>query len=881
MPSSSDAETLLSVGTLLPWFDAALLAAIQVTEETTVQAFLASEQVVAQPSPPGSYILHPEVRAVHAPRLSADPEVEISLRQRVVRALFHHLVSLPPSQERAEKEEIAFQQLDQLFYLLNGRGAWQTISDLAHAAEQVGPFPPRYQQRLMLYHALAALYLSPDLAQAEPLFHALLAQPNLQANTHLRALNGLAILCGRLMRYEEALTLGDQLYHLALAEGDLYFQAAALINQGTYLNDLGFYDEALKLTEQSLERFRQLGDVPREIYALYEMGNNALYLGLWEEALRHFDEAIALAEPHKLLARIAYIRWGQGLLFHLIGEWERSEAAYQEALDLIQRPSIADPKQHCDILWHLGFLYHTQERWDEALTAYEQARELAERWGRTHWLSLIHYRRGDLFERQNRPDKARAAYSLAIEQIEALRGATRAEKLKLGLLRITPQIYEAMVRLLLAHGEVVEAFHYVERARSRALLDSLSERDPAFEQALAQGVVRLDEVQAALPEGTLLLEYFTTGVVPPGEMLIRNLPRANARLREFLVHPPAIFLFSISRTEVSVDQIAFDPNKLQPQGQEISPTRRFLQRQYLSTLYERLLGPVAERLPEQRLLYLIPHGPLHYVPFVALTSRGEEPLLSENGPALAFAPSATVLLRRCLNAPQESGEGFLALGYNDQGEDELEFAEAEAEMLARRMGGSAWTGATPKAAPLLTRQEPLGWLHVSGHFFFQRHEPLNSVLRLGPNETLSAREIRNRLTVRMGLVTLSACTSGLNHIVPGDELLGLPQAFLLAGAPTVVCAAVEIPDLVAVLVMEPFCRAVQAGQSPALALRDAQVALRRMTGRDLLTIQERWRNEYPDICATLSFPNLDETLLEAPLYAEPQRWPLFMVVGRA
>lgn len=880
MPPVSDAVTLLSACTLLSWFDATLLEIMGVADESTILGFLTSDAVIAHPSLPDRYTLRPEAAAAQSPRLSADPDLEIALHQRIVGAFLQRLAARPPSEGRAMQEDACFHHLDRLFYLLNGRGEWQTISDLAHGAGRVGPLQPRHQQRLLLYHALAALYLSTDLTQAEPLFHDLLAQPDLEGNTHLRALNGLAILCGRLMRYEEAITLGEQLYELALAQGDLYFQAAALINKGTYLNDLGYYEEALKLTEQSLARFRQLGDLPRETYALYEMGNNALYLGRWEEALRYLDEAAALAEQQRLFARLAYIRWGQGLLFHLIGEWEKSEIAYQEALALIQSPSIADPKQHCDILWHLGFLYHTQERWGEALAAYEAARDLAERWGRTHWLSLIHYRRGDLFERQGRPDEARAAYALAIEQIEALRGATRAEKLKLGLLRITPQIYEAMVRLLLARGEEAEAFHYVERARSRALLDSLSERDPAFEQALAQGVVRLEEVQAALPEGTLLLEYFTTGVVPPGEMLIRNLPPTNARLRTFLVHPAAIFLFCISRDGATVHRITLDPNKLQPQGEELNPVRRLLNPRQLTALHSHLLGPVAERLAHQRLLYLIPHGPLHYVPFVALASPNGEPLLSESGPALAFAPSATVLLRRCLEAPERIGTDFLALGYNDQGEEELQFAEAEAEMLARRMGGSAWTGATPKAARLLAQEGPLGWLHVSGHFFFQRHEPLNSVLRLGPKETLTARDIRNRLAARVGLVTLSACASGLNHIVPGDELLGLPQAFLLAGAPTVICAAVEIPDLIALLVMEPFCRAVQAGQPPAIALRDAQVALRQMTGRDLQAIQARWRAEYPDICATLPFPQVEEALLETPLYAETNSWPLFMLVGR-
>ncbi len=165
-------------------------------------------------------------------------------------------------------------------------------------------------------------------------------------------------------------------------------------------------------------------------------------------------------------------------------------------------------------------------------------------------------------------------------------------------------------------------------------------------------------------------------------------------------------------------------------------------------------------------------------------------------------------------------------------------------------------------------------------------QALNSALRLGADDALSAREILDGLDLQAELVTLSACTSGLSHVVPGDELLGLQRAFLYAGTPTVVCTLWEAHDLVALLVMERFysaLRQVPGGASPATALRDAQVAVREMTAGELAGIVERWRAEDPEYAAVLGeldgIPTDDGDALSRP-FADPFYWAPFMLIGR-
>ncbi|MDQ4077425.1 MAG: CHAT domain-containing protein [Chloroflexota bacterium] len=720
-----------------------------------------------------------------------------------------------------------------------------------------------------------------DYERAEVLLTTLVQNDNLEPTIQIRASNALALCYMHQARHDQALAYYHRAYESACENRDRAYQGVALINMGMVYHELGDYERALSLTQESLSIFREIGDRLRESYALYEIGNCALHMGRWELAQDHLKQAASLYETLDLTARLANVYWAQGLLHHLLGNVGESERTYRRGLSIarLQEDKTVIPVRN-DILWYLGFLYYTQQRYDEALDAYDQAIALARELQRTHSLSMIRYQFGNVFKQQGRLTESRAAYERAIHTIEGLRADTEGEEVKLGLLGTTQQSYEAMVLLCVEERRAEEAFDYVERARSQAFLDGLRQKDPALYEALDQPVATLSEVQAALPDGALLLEYFTTGVVLPGESMINNLPPENAGLREYLTLPPHLFLFALTRDHFELYSIPLDPNVVQPKPGSVSPMRRLLRPRQLAYLYARLLGPVESRLREYDLLYLIPHGPLHYVPWMALRSAAGEYLLDTNGPAIALAPSATILLRNCLGRATGHPGTFLALGYNDEGEEALRYAEIEARFLATLMQGDAWVGGAPKMERLVNHDAPLRWLHISSHGIFRPHSPLDSELRLGANDAPSAREIMHSLDLSVDLVTLSACTSGLTHIVPGDELLGLPRAFLYAGAPTVVCTPWEAADLVALLVMERFYRDIQAGHPPAAALRDAQVAVRNMTGRDLAATLARWRREYPAETSDLELPTIAPQQLDQPLFNDPSHWALFMLIGR-
>ncbi|XP_013411689.1 uncharacterized protein LOC106174603 [Lingula anatina] len=84
---------------------------------------------------------------------------------------------------------------------------------------------------------------------------------------------------------------------------------------------------------------------------------------------------------------------------------------------------------------------------------------------------------------------------------------------------------------------------------------------------------------------------------------------------------------------------------------------------------------------------------------------------------------------------------------------------------------------------------------------------------------LTADEIAH-LTLKAGLVVLSACNSGRGRVT-GEGIDGLARAFFLAGARAVLVALWQLPDAATVSIMTSFYSNFKSGQSASSALRQA------------------------------------------------------------
>jgi CHAT domain-containing protein len=311
--------------------------------------------------------------------------------------------------------------------------------------------------------------------------------------------------------------------------------------------------------------------------------------------------------------------------------------------------------------------------------------------------------------------------------------------------------------------------------------------------------------------------------------------------------PPAkTILFAVTHDAWMVYDLDLSPNDLMPQRLHGLAERHFLHLPVRRALYDRLVAPVAAGLAGKRRVVIVPHGPLHYVPFQALLAPDGETLLRPGGPELVYGPSASVLFReRTAARPSrlqktskvaETALPCLALGFDGEGGQRLRFAEEEASRIAALLGGEALVGPAGKREALLQRGPHARYLHISCHGQFDPAAPLESALHLGAGELLTAQEVLTSLRLRCELVTLSACESGLSQVRRGDELMGLVRAFLAAGAPAVLATLWRVDERSTRLLMEQFYREAQAGASFAQALHTAQIYLRSLSRQQALDL---------------------------------------------
>jgi len=235
-------------------------------------------------------------------------------------------------------------------------------------------------------------------------------------------------------------------------------------------------------------------------------------------------------------------------------------------------------------------------------------------------------------------------------------------------------------------------------------------------------------------------------------------------------------------------------------------------------LYERLLAQVHERLrqryPETRRLILVPNKGLNLLPLHACwweQETGERRYLLDNY-EIAYTPSCQVL-KRCLAREQAnsmSARSLFAVQNPDPEDKDLKlpFSDWEVEEVCqffpaekrRVLAGSQATESAVKEH-IFYGEEKL----FSCHGLFDLTEVEKSRLGLHAGGSLSVRDIVPMDLRNTWLVVKSACETGLTDyrdII--DEYQGLPAAFLVAGAQTVVPSLWTVNDFSTSLLMQRF-----------------------------------------------------------------------------
>ncbi len=243
----------------------------------------------------------------------------------------------------------------------------------------------------------------------------------------------------------------------------------------------------------------------------------------------------------------------------------------------------------------------------------------------------------------------------------------------------------------------------------------------------------------------------------------------------------------------------------------------------LGHLWTAIVAPLAPLLdPEDDDLLIIPHGPLHGVPFHALVGP-DGPVAADR--TITLAPSYSVAARLRSTEPFERAGRSLVVGVPDESAPAV--AAEAAHVAAVLPGAELLLGDEATIANLSAGTgSPLDVLHLACHGLHRARNPMFSALKLADG-WLTATDVLG-LRLQGTLVVLSACETG-RHSGSGsqDESIGLARSFLAAGARAVVVSLWLADDKVTELLMDAFYRELEAGRSPAAALRAAQLLVAR------------------------------------------------------
>lgn len=465
--------------------------------------------------------------------------------------------------------------------------------------------------------------------------------------------------------------------------------------------------------------------------------------------------------------------------------------------------------------------------------------------------------RAVMAEGDGQADLALDLYARAIDVIEQQRSTIATESGKLGFTGGHQKIYERTIRLLLQQSKYARAFEYVERAKARALVDMLASRQnfsggkasaqaSGYVQQLAQADddnslvgggngngqssglrSAADSVRKSLKQEYPELASLVTVDTDSVESIQKRLAR-DEQLLEYYQQGDALYAFLLDHSGLKAYTLdsAGLAGLIADYRRQISnegARHLALSRQ----LHQRLIAPLAKDLKQPKLL-IVAHGPLHYLPFNAL-SDGKRYLVDTH--SIRLLPSASVL--RFLGRPKVGGNGeLLVLGNPDVGDPNMDLpgAEAEARQLAKIWGGSNVL-LRKLASETVVRNAGRDYshLHFASHGQFDAEHPLNSRLLLAGDQfndgSLTVGELYE-LRLNADMVTLSACETGLGKIASGDDVVGLTRGFLYAGASSIVASLWEVADDPTAYIMVEFYKNLKK-MDKASALRQAQIATRK------------------------------------------------------
>lgn len=626
---------------------------------------------------------------------------------------------------------------------------------------------------------------------------------------------------------------------------------------------LNLLDDASAILSDAADTLRELKLQGEEARARIDLGRLRMIEGDFEAAKRELERSEVLFEKEERKAGSAEV-----LLIRSMMALETEGPGTSLALLEKAEAMLGDPGSRLDL--ELAYLKGEALRRDGANDDAEEALRRAKARAMDEGipkigllalnsLGLLETDRGNL-------QAARFEFQEAVDLTESMRDPIAAEEFRMAYLsdKLTP--YENLVRIHLAEGDIERAFLMNERARSRTLAEAvrgrrvadegsaessklekrrqdlreelnwyysrfnrsegdegveLREKAHETERELAEVSRRIDSTRSSERESrTDELTIESIGALLAGHTALVEYIETGETFSAFTITSDGIgFVEDIAAVEdvsAALEGLRFQFGAMRYGADRLSSFARQIRLRtdsHLRRLHDLLMGPLTLEIGERDLV-VVPAGILNYVPFPALFDGSEYEAQKR---VISYSPGAAVW-REVQSARQPEIRDALFVGFADEHiPNVLEEIGAVSGMFE---SPELLTGDSATFANYRAGADRCDLLHLACHGKFRPDNPMFSSLHLADG-FITVRDICAQ-DLKAGLVTLSACETGLSSLYPGNEILGLARGFLTAGASNLVLSLWTVSDAATVELMKGFYGHLKRGASPAAALNAVQ-----------------------------------------------------------
>ena len=484
---------------------------------------------------------------------------------------------------------------------------------------------------------------------------------------------------------------------------------------------------------------------------------------------------------------------------------------------------------------------------------------------------------GILYQESQQFDLAYDTFKSALVTVEDIRGEIiSGEESKRKQAEEWNKLFVSMVEVCLVLGKEREAISYIERSKTRNLVELIAEK-------VDFTPIEYSEIQNLLDEKTAIIQFYIFKDCFRAFIITKNNDK------------PIIW----KSTEEDLDQLIDWINKyLTLYYSDRNKWRNNLNDQLTKLAEIFHINEIIAQVPKDiQKIIIIPHRYLHLLPFHAIPlSTNSEYLFDKYPGGVSYAPSCQLLniakerlsnpilqrertrLEPLSNSLLEGERTRLSNLFAIQDpNNNLPFTNTEVETIAANfhpqqiLKNDEASKANLQETTTFNNFTNSQWLHFSCHGSFDLESPLKSALQLADSEvnpslltTYSSRYVRiNEETAidlskcltladilelnlpQCYLVCLSACETGVIDVRSNsDEFIGLSSGFMKAGAVNIVSSLWTVSDVhTAILMIKLYENIANKPQDITFALNTVQEWLRKATQVEIID----WLKQKPEI----------------------------------